>query len=536
MTTPFRTSPASPRADTLSARRVRDPYADLLRDTRSLRREQAAARDAWFAGLALDRKEEVLFELEMLLKGVVAWANPRNHPAPAEREPLSDRNFRPHLAVARAAVTRCLALAGMLLGSQRYARGVTRQLPSAFTEEGARHERHDAHPAETPEQALLALAQSLRVASVVLDGLLGNDRVPFRLFYAAVASVQREVARNPFFNPLFALEFRPEFDRVRAPDVLDAILSLDSEAAHRLVALTYLGAMRLLRVTSLLETTSLEPEGVPRAWALLAAVRSDARALSTVLHRRAAALLADSLERELMRVPAVDMRVRYEAVARDCERLRRLRAVMLATGASLRAEMRRVADGAVPSCDALVTPPEVAAAVQVTCARLRDALQGAVSQLTWALRGGADPERLFNDRHARRAVSERLRQSAWMFTVVTRAFVASARAARTDDLWGVGPSLGFVRDYLGYYRVLGEALAQETDHPRAEPLALALAQLRDADWGDGPRLAAAVEECEAFCAHLTGVIERMGQREELKGMPFDKAAAGETLRMYLGGG
>lgn len=67
------------------ARRVRDPYADLLRDTRGLRKEQAAAREAWFAGLAWDRKEESLFELEMLLKGLVCFANPRNHPGPAKK-------------------------------------------------------------------------------------------------------------------------------------------------------------------------------------------------------------------------------------------------------------------------------------------------------------------------------------------------------------------------------------------------------------------------------------------------------------------
>src|SRR4051794_29110309 len=45
----------------------RDPYADLLRDTRGLRREQAATREAWFASLPWERKEETLFELEMLM-------------------------------------------------------------------------------------------------------------------------------------------------------------------------------------------------------------------------------------------------------------------------------------------------------------------------------------------------------------------------------------------------------------------------------------------------------------------------------------
>ena len=70
----------SPRTDTASTgRRVRDPYADLLRDTRGLRRDQAAARDAWYAGLAVEQKEDVLFELEMLLKGLAADGRDDDH-------------------------------------------------------------------------------------------------------------------------------------------------------------------------------------------------------------------------------------------------------------------------------------------------------------------------------------------------------------------------------------------------------------------------------------------------------------------------
>ncbi len=41
----------------------RNAYAELLRDTRGLRREQQQAREAWFARLAADKKDETLFEL-----------------------------------------------------------------------------------------------------------------------------------------------------------------------------------------------------------------------------------------------------------------------------------------------------------------------------------------------------------------------------------------------------------------------------------------------------------------------------------------
>ncbi len=528
--TGHKTTQNSLRPEPVASRRVRDPYADLLRDTRGLKRDQAAARDAWYAGLSLERKEDTLFELEMLLKGLAHWTNTRNHASAGGRDPLYVRNFRPHLAVARAVVLRCVALCTQLLGATRVASPLSRNLPAGFLEE-PRGER--AEPAETPEASLAALRQSLGVTAEVLSGLLRVEHVPYRLFYAALVGVPRELSRSAFFNPIYALEFRPEFDRVRVPDVLDAILSVDGETAHRLVALTCLGSLRLLRMTSLLASAASDQASLPRAWALLAALRADARALSRVLRHRASSMLADSLERDLMRVPATDVRNRFETVARDCDRVARLRAVLLTAGECLRAESRRLVSVRVPGCDALAAPEEVSAAIVAACAKLRDALQGVIVQITRSLRGSADAERIFSDRGARVAASERLRQTAWLFTVVTRAFVARAKSANTGDVWSAGPDLGFVGDYLAYFRSLGAGLSFETEYARGDRLAEAVLGLRDTDWVDTTRLAAAVTECEAFATHLHEVVERAGQREELRGVALDKGAAGETLKMYL---
>src|ERR1700731_1452058 len=84
----------------------RDAYADLLRDTRGLRREHAQAREAWLHRLPLDKKDEVLFELEVLLKGLACFANPRNHPGPARKTPVVAQDFREHAALVREALGR----------------------------------------------------------------------------------------------------------------------------------------------------------------------------------------------------------------------------------------------------------------------------------------------------------------------------------------------------------------------------------------------------------------------------------------------
>ena len=93
-----------------------DAYADLLSRTRGLRGEQRALRDRWFSELPLDTKEELLFELEVLLKATACFSNPRNHPGPARRPPLVAQDFREALVLFRDGMRRAVTLCRTLLG------------------------------------------------------------------------------------------------------------------------------------------------------------------------------------------------------------------------------------------------------------------------------------------------------------------------------------------------------------------------------------------------------------------------------------
>src|SRR5258706_6080882 len=118
-----------------SVQQERDAYADLLRDTRGLRREQAQAREAWFQRLSLDRKEDSLFELEILLKGMPCFANPRNHPGPPKRTPVVAQDYRDPLVHAREAMARVVALCRTLLTTRDRALVFQRYLETLFPDE-----------------------------------------------------------------------------------------------------------------------------------------------------------------------------------------------------------------------------------------------------------------------------------------------------------------------------------------------------------------------------------------------------------------
>ena len=144
--------------------------------------------------------------------------------------------------------------------------------------------------------------------------------------------------------------------------------------------------------------------------------------------------------------------------------------------------------------------------------------------------------------HSRRASSERLRRDVWMFAQVLRAFLAKAQAVQGGalasvadaDLWSAQASFQFVREFLGHFRAIGYQLVRASDYERLDPFLAALDSLRDVDLIDPDRMRAVLGECDAFYAYLLRLFDQIGQRAELGDRPFDRKAAAEMLKIYLG--
>jgi hypothetical protein len=221
-------------------------YADLLHDTRGLRREQAQARELWLARLPVERKVEHLFELEILLKGLACFANPRNHPGPPRKTPVVAQDFREHTALVREALSRAVHKSRLLLVERERAFVFQRYLETVLPDDRADTRLvGEMATQEAPERSLFLLRKTMTNLLEVTTGLTRLPRVPFRLFYALLGVARREIAQNAYFNPLQALEFRPEFDRIANGQVLELMRTVPGEQARRLVALTVLSLFRM---------------------------------------------------------------------------------------------------------------------------------------------------------------------------------------------------------------------------------------------------------------------------------------------------
>lgn len=513
----------------------RDPYADLLRDTRGLKREHALARETWFAALGWEQKDDTLFELEMLLKGLVCFANIQNHPGPATRTPAVAHDFHEELRIVRDALDRAIQLIRTLLGSRDRAYAFQRYLETVLPEDGARTRLvRETLTQDTPEEALFVLRNAFGAILETVDGLARLGRIPHRLFGAVMATLTREVGRNTYFNPLQPLEFRPEFDRLRSVEVLEVIQQVRMDAAHRTVALTFLALFRLLRYIELIEVIAARPAQARRAYVLLAVLRSDVRALVGHLRSRVGDVLAGALERELLKVPSDEIPERFDAIADEMRWMRDLRTALVGIGSHLRVETRKAFEQDLPPPDAGTRGEELGPVLAVVTAELRNAIHQSIRALCLAVDRDAGLPTLGDEQAEKRASGERIRRDVWMFIQILRAFLAKAHGASGGaEHWTGTHSLLFVKDFASYFQQIGYQLMRTADYPRYDTFVAAIRRIRDVDLLDPARLESAVAECNTFLQFLEALHEGIGRRTDLASAAFDRRAAAERLRLYL---
>jgi hypothetical protein len=388
---------------------------------------------------------------------------------------------------------------------------------------------------DTPVEALWVLRNSFTSYLDMADALARLGRVSHRLFYALHGTLTREIGRNAYFNPLVALEFRNEFDRIRSAEVLEALERVRTDSAHRVLALTFLTLFRSLRYLSLVDEYATDSSMTPLGYLILSVFRSDIRALTRFLSMGAASTIADGFERDLLQVGAQRVRESHAELADIAGSLVALRSTLETCASTLRIEVRKTFERGLPAIDSGESLGDLGPQIVVASAGLRATIHNAIHTLCTEMNPGREVPELALGFEARKAASERLRRDVWMFGQILRAFLAKARAAEANpNRWEAHTSFGFVREFLRHFRAIGYQLLRRSDYRRLEPFLEVLEGLRDVDLLDRAQLEQAIAECDALFKYLESLFQNVSQRTELKDVPFDRHAAADTLRIYLG--
>ncbi len=519
-----------------------DAYAELLRRSRALTSKQSIDRERWYESLAIEGKAETLFELDVLLKSLGCFGNPRNHPGAPPRTAVSSQDFREQTHLARQGLARIVTLCRKLQPEPGRGLVLPRYLETSLPDgSSVPRKTRQARAQESPEDSLAVLRHGVTSVVELATAVVRLPRVPYRLFFSLLRAGQREVLDSTYFNALRGLEFRPEFDAIDNARVLELLRGVAVPEGRRIVALAFLALFRMLRYVGLAESCVRGGEDEARrppglAYLVLSVLRSDARALGHHLRRYGGPALGDGFARGVLSVPAREIEGRYDALQSEGQRLLEIKATLDGIGANLRLELRRAFEHEYPSPELVPTPDALRAATTQLASTLRPALRSAILVLGKSLGVRLDEHGLFEDVVVRRSLSEKLRRDVWMFAQIVRAFSQKARAASTGagERWSDGASAEFVREFLAYFRAMGYPLLRAADYPRFDAYLLAMATLGEGDALHPSGLKDAIAECDRFVEYLSTLFERIGQRGELVDIPFDRRAAAGALKLYLG--
>src|ERR1700686_819436 len=404
---------------------AQDFFFELMRDSQRTRAPHLAERERWIRSLTIPGREEVLFELEMLLRGLDRYFNLRN--LFGEEAPSPERDFRDELKAARDALHRATHLSRRLI-LQRQEQVL---LFRSFVEESLADDRARARlgaevrEQRTPEESLFLLRAGLVSHQGIVDPLLRLDFAPQALFLDVGRTIQHELFVSRYFCPPAALEFRGEYDRVGSVRLLETLRALPDEKRRRAFALALLAAFRAFR--SLRYVPSPPVPQARRVLVTLALVRTELLAL------------VGYLETDLPRLCATPEGVGAAAAAGRAA-AEPLRQAMLEVAPILQT---RLSDR--PQLD-----------------RKRDvfvqAVKDCVGPIARSLAAALDRHTLFEDDLSRTETSERLRSDLWCFREMCR-----ITAESLESPLAVGASIEPIRRFATDFRDVGYQLLRHSD-------------------------------------------------------------------------
>jgi hypothetical protein len=553
--------------------RPRDVYAYWLEQSRPLTADESKARLLWFETVPLHHKTQALFELEGALKAIAALAS---IPRWAEQEQINPSTIsaRDLMYLMQHGVQYALHRANELMGAEPDS-GALSPRSSKVAEIGplARDAGEWRHPPyammehsaqqRTPEESLDRLCESLRHAHALCSRWLEHAEIPLDVWTATHATVVQQIQQNRYFNPLFVLDYRAELDRIRVPSVLGLLQDVRFVSLHRVLVLLFLWRSRVERyidwATELL-FKQVEVHSHPAGWlpmqtaslvyGIWSVVYAETLAYCSWNEQYLRHALHQEVHQELLSFPADQTLAQYEQIRGQLKALPLLTSAFESWLRRLSAEVR---DGSYHLYQLLPNHVTMAAAAETSGATSKatsadghvESARRVLGSMQHLLRHGADtilsmvapardltPPR--DEVQARVEQSETLRQQAWMFAQVLRAFAEHARLIDYRAApWEAQSDVRFVSDFLEHFRSLGYQLLRMSDYQRMDPFLKAIERLRQLESLDASHLQYMAQECDSLRSFLLSLVDQISARAELQSRPFDKRKAATILKAHL---
>lgn len=473
-------------------RAARDFFGALMK-TSQPRQGLLEARDAWLRSVQVEGREELLFELEMLLRGIERYFNLHNLPLDLDNPPVVTRDFGPELLDVRDALDQAIRLARRLLDPSADQRMLFRRYVESqlLADDRARRELLERElEQDTPHEALFVLRQAFDSLRVVIDQLARLDGCSYAVFSEVGNLALREIVFNRFFRPFRPLEFRLEYDRIRSVMLLEQLAKLDPPA-RRFFTVTLLALFRLLHYLSYVGDEARAK--APRARVILALVRSEASSLLAHLRSEEGAQLTSK---------------RHQAGALKIAR-----------------DVARAADEIIGG---LFDSQEPGATLKAAVA-FTELFRRQIVTVARALDPALGGEDLFGRLVSSADRSMRLRQDLWVLADLCRSAQAAFALDETGD--ASMEALSYLREFLSGFHEVGYQLLRYGDFDAFDRFAALIngLELPPSQPGARARLA---EECRQFSQVAETTFTQVSRRADLAGRRFELQEAERLLARF----
>jgi len=495
---------------------IRESGSELWVEPGGEMRRLVLERKRWFKSVEVERKQEKLFELEALLKGLVVYGNLNNHPL-SDRSHVLHRDFGAELEVVKNALVRSIILIRSLLPETEanilhFQHYVENRLLSDYQRSmllcRAIHQT-------SPIESLYVLCHSLIDFSELANNLLELDDRHYQVFYYLEQMLTREIISNHYFNPFRSLGFAPHYDVVRSARVSEIVKGIDDKRLKRLFSVILLLLFKILRYLSLIHTESTDISRLRDSLLIIALVNSESR------------VLAESFEKFF------PDKLREMGIERSAQG-KRVVELLDAFAFQLQVELKKIFELEIRNATSVSDAKQLQNGLIRTRGMLTNIFQQAIVELCRVFDSSLDGKMIFKEFVSKLEQSLKLRRDVWLFAkVLERLENVLEQCEGSGKLEPLYDSINTLRNFIYYYQNISFQFVRAYDRDEFQRF-FDYVDATVAEELNSPEARALFrKEVHSFRMFLEATLNAISHRSELERIPFGTDEAERLLSQFL---
>jgi hypothetical protein len=473
-------------------------------------------RNQWFYSLQVPRKQEKLFELEVLLKGLDRFFNLANLPI-SEREGIVSREFSNEIRIIKNAVSRVIKLAkGLLTEEDNRALHFLSYVETRLLNDYQRAKQIErALRQRTPQESLYVLCYSFINFNEILQAVVLQSENSYFLFHNLEQLISREIAGNRFFNPFKAAGFAPHYDVIKSPKFIRVVRSIPDPSLRKHLSIIFLMMFKILRYMSFIFTEPKELERLKDNLLIFSLVHSESL------------LLVDLLERELP--PVIQSRDNLPPAIK-----KNLLDHIDALAYQISIEVKKMFE--LELKDAAETTEINPFRIGTIRSRglLTNIYQQGIIHMAQIIDPGLEGKDVFPDFISRVEESLKLRRDVWLFHKVIENFEGVVQEAqKKQESIQIIEAVKTLRNFIFYYQNISFKFVRAYDREGFQKFFKRVDRFQMSDIESAEKLQALEKEIHVFKMFLETTLANINNRTELQDMPFGAEEGERILAQFL---